>query len=89
MNSVSTPEIFGTPCKEMCGFTSKFNHKKLLYSWNTHTHICVSTICDCYRLQTASGAHSTSCPMDTGAVSLEVKRRGHEADHSPPSNVDV
>jgi hypothetical protein len=27
--------------------------------------------------------------MDTGAVSLGVKRSGHEADHSPPSRAEV
>jgi hypothetical protein len=42
-----------------------------------------------HRVQNGSGAQSASCPMDTRALSLGVKRSGHEADHSPPSSVEV
>jgi hypothetical protein len=34
-------------------------------------------------------AHPTSYPMGTGAVSLEVKQLGREADHSPSSSAEV
>jgi hypothetical protein len=41
-------------------------------------------------VQTGSGAHTASYPMGTGgALSSGVKRPGHEADHSLPSNVEV
>jgi hypothetical protein len=39
--------------------------------------------------QTSSGAHPLSCPRDIGALSLEVRQLGHEADHSPPSSAGV
>jgi hypothetical protein len=35
-----------------------------------------------HRVQTGSGAQPASCPMGTGALSLGIKRRGREADHS-------
>jgi hypothetical protein len=38
---------------------------------------------------TGSGAHPTSYPIGTGTVSPEVKRRGCEADHSPPPSAEV
>jgi hypothetical protein len=37
------------------------------------------------RVQTDSGAHPASCPMGTGGKA----RVGHDADHSPPSSVEV
>jgi hypothetical protein len=40
-------------------------------------------------VQTGSGVHPTSYPMGTTAVFPEVKRRGREADHSPPVSVEV
>jgi hypothetical protein len=42
-----------------------------------------------YCVQNGSGAHPTSYPMGTGALSLGVKRLGREADHSPPSSAEV
>jgi hypothetical protein len=42
-----------------------------------------------YRVQNGSGAHPASYPMGTRAVSLQVKRPGREADHSPPSSAEV
>jgi hypothetical protein len=42
-----------------------------------------------HRFQNGSEAHPASYPMGTKAPSLEVKRPGHEADHSPPSIVEV
>jgi hypothetical protein len=42
-----------------------------------------------HRVQHGSGAHPSSYPMGTGALSLEVKRPGREADHSPPSSAEV
>jgi hypothetical protein len=42
-----------------------------------------------HRVQTGSGAHPASYPMGTRALSLGVKRLGREADHSPPSSVEV
>jgi len=41
------------------------------------------------RVQNGSGAHPTSFPMATGALSLGVKRPGREADHLPPSSAEV
>jgi hypothetical protein len=40
-------------------------------------------------VQTGSGVHPTSYPMGTGGSFPGVKRPGREADHSPPTNVDV
>jgi hypothetical protein len=42
-------------------------------------------------VQTGSGAHAASCPMGAGGVlSPGVKARpGRDADHSPPSTVEV
>ncbi|PNF15383.1 hypothetical protein B7P43_G01010 [Cryptotermes secundus] len=40
-------------------------------------------------VHTCSRAHSSSYPMGTGALSLGVKRPGREADHSPPTSVEV
>jgi hypothetical protein len=42
-----------------------------------------------HRIQTVPEAHPASYSMDTGAISLEVKRPGHEADNSPASNAEV
>jgi hypothetical protein len=42
-----------------------------------------------YVVQTGSGAHPTSYPMGTGGPFPEVKRQGHEADHSPPTSAEV
>jgi hypothetical protein len=42
-----------------------------------------------HHVQTGSGAHPASYSMCTGALSLEVKRPGHEADHSSPSSDDL
>jgi hypothetical protein len=38
---------------------------------------------------TGSGTHSTSYQVGTRDLSLREKRLGHEADHSPPSDVEV
>jgi hypothetical protein len=42
-----------------------------------------------YRVQNGSGAHPASYPRVLGALSLGVKRPGHEDDHSPPSSAEV
>jgi hypothetical protein len=42
-----------------------------------------------HRVQIGSGAHLTSYPMGTGDFSLELKRPGREADHSPPPSTRV
>jgi hypothetical protein len=42
-----------------------------------------------HRVQTGSGAHPASYPMDNGALSLGVKPPGREADHSHPSSAEV
>jgi hypothetical protein len=42
-----------------------------------------------HRVQTGSGAHTASYPMGTGVLSPEVKRPGHEVDHSPASSAEV
>jgi hypothetical protein len=42
-----------------------------------------------HHVQTGSGAHTASYPMGTRDSSLWVKWPGHEADHSPPSSVEV
>jgi hypothetical protein len=40
-------------------------------------------------IQTDSGAHPASYPMDTGAISPEIKKLVPETDHSPPSSAKV
>jgi hypothetical protein len=40
-------------------------------------------------VQTGSGAHPASYPMNTGSFYPEVKRPGCEADHSPPYSAKV
>jgi hypothetical protein len=40
-------------------------------------------------IQNGSGAHPASYPVGTRALSLGVKQLGLEADHSPPSSVEV
>jgi hypothetical protein len=44
-----------------------------------------------HRVQPGSGVHPASYLMITrgGGLSLEVKRSGREADHSPPSSDEV
>jgi hypothetical protein len=42
-----------------------------------------------YSIQTCSGAHPASYPMRTGCFSPKVKQPGREADHQPPSNVEI
>jgi hypothetical protein len=42
-----------------------------------------------HRVRNSSGAHPASYPMGTRGSSLAVKRRGREADHSPPSSAEV
>jgi len=42
-----------------------------------------------HHVQTGSGAQPASYPMGTGGSTLEVKRPGREADHSPPSRAGV
>jgi hypothetical protein len=42
-----------------------------------------------HRVQNGSGAHPAPYPVVPGALSLGVKRPGREADHSPPSSVEV
>jgi hypothetical protein len=39
-------------------------------------------------VQTGSGVHPASCPVDTGGLSLGVKRKGREFDHSPPASAE-
>jgi hypothetical protein len=40
-------------------------------------------------VQTGSGAHPVSYPMSPGGSFPEEKRQGREADHSPPTSVEV
>jgi hypothetical protein len=41
-------------------------------------------------VQTGSGVHPASCPMDTGGPFRGGKARpGRDADHSPPSSAEV
>jgi hypothetical protein len=40
-------------------------------------------------VQTSSGAHAASYPMDPGVLSMGVKLPGREADHSPPTSAEV
>jgi hypothetical protein len=40
------------------------------------------------RIQTVSGAHPAPYTMDTGGLSPMIKRPGHKADHSLPSNAE-
>jgi hypothetical protein len=42
-----------------------------------------------HRIQNSSRAHPASYPTGTRALSLGVKRPGHEADHSLPSSAEV
>jgi hypothetical protein len=42
-----------------------------------------------HRAQTGSGSQPAPCPMDSGDLSLGVKRPGREPDHSPPSSAEV
>jgi hypothetical protein len=42
-----------------------------------------------HNVQTGCGVHPALYTMGTGAVSPGVKRQGHEADHSAPSNAEV
>jgi hypothetical protein len=39
--------------------------------------------------QTGSGAYLASYPVGTGALNQRVKRQLREAEHSPPSSVEV
>jgi hypothetical protein len=41
------------------------------------------------QVQTGSLVHPASNPMDTWALSPQVKRLEREADHSPPSSAEV
>ena len=40
-------------------------------------------------IQTRSGAHKASYPVDPTAFITEVRQSGQEADHSPPPSVKV
>jgi hypothetical protein len=40
-------------------------------------------------VQTGSEAHAAPYPVCSEAFSLEVKRQGREADHSPPSSAEI
>jgi hypothetical protein len=42
-----------------------------------------------HRVHHGSVAHPASYPMGTTPLSLRIKRLGREADHSPPSSVEV
>jgi hypothetical protein len=42
-----------------------------------------------HSVHTSSGTHSASYEMGTRDCLLVVKRLRHEADHSPPSNVEI
>jgi hypothetical protein len=43
----------------------------------------------CHHIQTSSGTHPVSHPINTWGSFPRVKWLGHEADHSPPSGVDI
>jgi hypothetical protein len=40
-------------------------------------------------VQTDSGGHPGSYPIDRRAISCGIKRPGRETDHSPPSSAEV
>jgi len=42
-----------------------------------------------HRVQTGSGAHSSSCAVSIGVFPPGVMRSGREVDHSPPSSAEV
>jgi hypothetical protein len=42
-----------------------------------------------HNVKTGSGAHRSSYPLDTGVLSLGIKRPGREADHLPSPNTEV
>jgi hypothetical protein len=42
-----------------------------------------------YSVQTSSGAHPASNPIDSGGSFPGIKRPGREADHSPSSSAEV
>jgi hypothetical protein len=42
-----------------------------------------------HSIKTGFGAHPASYPVGTGALSPEIKRPRHEADHSSPSSAEV
>jgi hypothetical protein len=42
-----------------------------------------------HTIQTCFGAHPSSYPVGTGVLFLGIKWSGDEADHSPPSSVEV
>jgi hypothetical protein len=42
-----------------------------------------------HRVLTGCGENSASYPAITGAVSVEIKRLGRDAYHSPPSSIEV
>jgi hypothetical protein len=74
-------------------------HVEPVLFWDiTHCHVT----CNCallpailhwsslnHRVQTGSGAHPASCPMDTVDFFLLVKRPGCETDHSSPYGAEV
>jgi hypothetical protein len=77
--------------------------KTLLYKWKHacclfRQHSLVAIVMDygvCLLVQktNVSAQHhdelSSSCSIGTWALSLGIKQLGHEADHSPPSSVDI
>jgi len=42
-----------------------------------------------HRIQTGSGAHPASFPINTGGSYPEIRRPGREDDHSPPSSAEI
>jgi hypothetical protein len=46
-------------------------------------------ICLIHVVQTGPGVHPTSYQLGTGALSPGVKRKGREADRSPPASAEV
>jgi hypothetical protein len=67
--------VYVTSCDQAIGVQSPAGGKDFSYS------LCV---------QTGSGAHTVSCTMGTGGPFPGAKARpGRDADHSPPSSVEV
>jgi hypothetical protein len=61
-----------------------------LVVWYWPTDISEGTKCLLLHIvQTGSGVHPISYKMGTGGSFPGVKRQGREADHSPPTNVEV
>jgi hypothetical protein len=46
-------------------------------------------ICLLHNVQIDSGTHQVFYPINTGIISLGLKRPGRKGEHSPPSSADV